>query len=55
MKVKYATQLRLNPIAAKKLTYIAKTEHRSLNNLIEVLVDRYITDFEQKNGSISLD
>lgn len=55
MKVKYATQLRLNPVAAKKITYIAKAEHRSLNNLIEVLVDQYITGFEQKNGPISLD
>lgn len=55
MKVKYATQLRLNPIAAKKISFIAKAEHRSLNNLIEVLVDDYITAYEHKHGSVPQD
>lgn len=55
MKVKYATQLRLNPESAKKITFIAKAEHRSLNNLIEVLVDSYITDYERKHGPVAQD
>ena len=52
---KIQTGLRLAPEVLGKITVIAKTNHRSLNNQIEFLVMQCIDEFEKENGSIPLD
>lgn len=48
----YVTQMRLNEITANKIKIIAKKNKRSMNNMIEFLIERYITDYERINGEI---
>ena len=52
--VKIQTGLRLNEEPYEKLKQIADREGRSLNNLIEFVVQRYIADYEAANGKITL-
>jgi len=47
--------LRLKDEYFDKLEYAAKREHRSLTNLIELAVIKYLEDFENKHGKIQLD
>ena len=47
--------LRLQDEYFDKLEYAAKKEHRSLTNLIELAVIKYLEDFENKNGKIEMD
>jgi len=44
--------LRLKDEYFDKMAVIAKIEHRSLTNLIELAIIKYMEDFESKNGSI---
>lgn len=48
----YITQMRLNEITAHKIKIIAKKNKRSMNNMIEFLIERYIDDYERINGEI---
>jgi len=48
----YVTQMRLNEITAHKIKIIAKKNKRSMNNMIEFLIERYIDDYERINGEI---
>ena len=47
--------LRLKDEYFDKLEFVAKREHRSLTNLIELSVIKYLEEYENKNGSIVID
>lgn len=49
---KIQTGLRLNEKVYKKIKVLCTREQRSLNNLIEYVVQRYIEDYERANGPI---
>ena len=49
---KIQTGLRLKPVTLEKLTYLARKDKRSLNNLVETIVERYIEQIEEENGGI---
>ena len=44
--------LRLKDEYFDKLEIVAKIEHRSLTNLIELAIIKYLEEFEIKNGNI---
>lgn len=46
--------LRIDAQLLRALRYIAEYEGRSANREIEVLIKRYIAEFEKKNGKIEL-
>ena len=50
---KIQTGLRLNEPLYEKIRQIAAKEQRSLNNLIEYALQRYVDDYEGRNGTIS--
>ena len=52
---KIQTGLRVDEATYEKLKAIAKLESRSLNNLVEHIVIRYIADYEKVNGLILQD
>lgn len=47
--------LRIDAQLLRALKYIAEYEGRSANREIEVLIKRYIAEFEKKNGKIEID
>ena len=47
--------LRIDAQLLRALRYIAEYEGRSANRKIEVLIKRYIAEFEKKNGKIEID
>ena len=47
--------LRLKDEYFDKLEIVAKKEHRSLTNLIELSVIKYLEEYENKNQSIKAD
>ena len=49
---KIQTGLRLNELVYEKLKVISTSEQRSLNNLIEFIVQKYIDEYEQLNGPV---
>ena len=49
---KIQTGLRLSETAYAKLRVLSSREARSLNNLIEYVVQKYIDEYEAKNGTI---
>jgi len=51
---KIQTGLRLNEATYEKARILSTREQRSLNNLIEYVVQRYIDDYENKNGPIQV-
>lgn len=51
---KIQTGLRLNEATYEKARILSMREQRSLNNLIEYVVQRYIEDYENKNGPIQV-
>lgn len=44
--------LRLTEEAYEKVKVIAKEEKRSINNLVEYAVERYIKDYEAQHGPV---
>ena len=46
--------LRLKDEYFDKLEFAAKKEHRSLTNLIELAVIKYLEEFENRHGSIQI-
>lgn len=44
--------LRLDPDVHAKLKYIAQQEGRSVNNMIERILHRFIEDYEREHGPI---
>lgn len=51
---KIQTGLRINEITYAKLKTLSEKENRSLNNLVEYIIQRYLEDFEKSNGIIPL-
>lgn len=49
---KIQTGLRLNEPLYEKLKVISSSEQRSLNNLIEYIVQKYVDEYEQINGPV---
>jgi len=51
---KVQTGLRLSEPLYHKIRALAEKEQRSLNNLIEYAMQKYIDDYEKENGTIPL-
>ena len=51
---KIQTGLRLNETIYEKVKGISTREQRSMNNFIEFVVQRYIEEYERKNGEIEI-
>lgn len=51
---KIQTGLRINEETYAKLKTLSTKENRSINNLVEYIVQKYLDDFEKNNGSIPL-
>ena len=51
---KIQTGLRLNEALYEKIRQLAVKEQRSLNNLIEYALQKYVEEYEQRNGVILL-
>lgn len=51
---KIQTGLRIDETTYAKLKTLSVKENRSLNNLIEYIIQRYLDDFEKNKGSIPL-
>lgn len=49
---KIQTGMRLTETTYEKLKVIASVEGRSLNNLVEYVLNQYIDRFEKENGPI---
>jgi len=47
--------LRLKDKYFDRLEVVAKKKHRSLTNLIELSVIKYLEEYESKNGNIKVD
>lgn len=50
--VKIQTGLRINETLYEKSKALAAKEQRSLNNLIEYVLQKYVEDYEAQNGPI---
>ena len=51
---KIQTGLRINENTYAKLKTLSNTENRSLNNLVEYIIQKYLEDYEKAHGSIPL-
>lgn len=51
---KVQTGLRLSESLYQKIKALAEMEQRSLNNLIEYGMQKYIEDYERQNGTIQV-
>jgi hypothetical protein len=51
---KIQTGLRLNENTYQKLRVLSSQEARSLNNLIEYVLKKYLDDYEAQNGTINV-
>lgn len=52
--IKIQTGLRLNEPLYEKIKYLSVKEQRSLNNLIEYIVQQYVNEYETNHGSIQI-
>ena len=50
--IKIQTGLRIDETTYNKLKALSQSENRSLNNLAEFIIKKYISDYEEQNGSI---
>ncbi len=51
---KIQTGLRINENTYAKLKTLSNIENRSLNNLVEYIIQKYLADYEKINGAIPL-
>ncbi len=51
---KIQTGLRLDEVTYDKALALAKSERRSLNNLVEYALQKYIGEYEAQHGPITL-
>ncbi len=51
---KIQTGLRINEATYAKLKTLSVKENRSINNLVEYIIQKYLEDFEKTNGTIPL-
>ena len=49
---KIQTGLSIDEETYGKLKTISENENRSLNNLVEYIIKKYLTDYESRNGTI---
>lgn len=49
---KIQTGLRINEITYAKIRYLCTKEQRSLNNMIEYVLQQYVEQYEKSNGTI---
>lgn len=49
---KVQTGLRINEHTYEKIRYLCAREQRSLNNLIEYVLQQYVEQYEKENGPI---
>lgn len=49
---KIQTGLRIDETTYYKLKFIATKDHRSINNLIEFIIQNYFEEYESQNGPI---
>lgn len=54
MIAKIQTGLRISESIYRKAVELAKMENRSLNNLAEYALQKYISEYEKENGAISV-
>ncbi|MCL2675220.1 MAG: Arc family DNA-binding protein [Firmicutes bacterium] len=52
---KVQTGLRLDYVALRKMTIIAKKQMRSLNAQLEFITQNFIEQYEKEHGKINLD
>lgn len=50
--IKIQTGLRLDETTYSKLKFLSEKENRSINNLAEFIIKKYIEDYEKNNGEI---
>ena len=46
---------RLEDADIKKIEYIAEKEHRSISNLLQIIIKKEINKFEAEHGEIKID
>ena len=51
---KIQTGLRIDETTYAKLKTLSVKEKRSINNLVEYIIQKYLNDFEKSNGTIPL-
>ncbi|MDO4454996.1 MAG: hypothetical protein Q4B90_10980 [Eubacteriales bacterium] len=51
---KIQTGLRIDEVTYRKLKTISESENRSLNNLVEFIIKKYLSDYEKQNGVLDL-
>ena len=51
---KIQTGLRIDEVTYRKLKTISESENRSLNNLVEFVIKKYLSDYEEQNGVVDL-
>lgn len=52
--IKIQTGLRLDETTYGKLKTLSEREGRSINNLAEYILKKYLADFEEKNGELPM-
>ena len=50
--MKIQTGLRLEEEVYSKLRFLSTKEHRSINNLVEYIVEKYLAEYESANGAL---
>lgn len=53
--MKVQTGLRLNESVYDKIRVLASLDHRSINNMIEHILQSYVEEYEFENGTIIID
>ena len=48
------TTIRFTPEISAKIAIIAKKEHRSMNSMVEYLVEKFIAQYERENGEVKI-
>lgn len=48
------TGVRFEPELLKKITFVAKKNHRSLNAQLELLAENCVAEYEERNGKIQI-
>lgn len=52
---KMQTVLRLEDDVYDKIRVLARKEHRSINNMLEHILQSYVEEYELENGTINID
>lgn len=52
--IKIQTGLRLDETTYNKLKFLAIIDNRSINNFVEYIIKKYLTEYESEHGVIPL-